>query len=85
MGKFIVLQEASRGKRGTSEMKLAEFVVGLVGGMATYYVATFLLDQWITGTTVSDNILKMVVPIAIAAGTVLAVLVHMFITPGDKK
>jgi hypothetical protein len=66
-------------------MKLAEFVVGLVGGLATYIVATFLLDQWITGTTVSDNILKMVVPIAIAAGTVIGVLIHMFTTPGGKQ
>ena len=67
-------------------IRLAEFITGLVGGMAAYYIASFLLDMWITGTSVSDNILKMLVPIAIAAGCVIGVLVHMFVSsPGGRK
>ena len=66
-------------------IRLAEFVAGLVGGMVAYIVGTSLLDEWIVGTTVSDNILKTMIPIGIATGIVIGVLVHMFRSPGGGR
>lgn len=66
-------------------IKFAEFVAGLVGGMVAYIVGTFMLDQLITGTAVGDNVLKTLVPIAIGAGIVIGVMVHMFRSPGGGR
>jgi hypothetical protein len=52
----------------------------VVGGLVAYVVSALLITAFITGTTSSDNLIETVVPIVIAAGVVIAIVVASFKT-----
>jgi hypothetical protein len=52
----------------------------VVGGLVAYVVSALLITAFITGTTSADNLIETVVPIVIAAGVVIAIVVASFKT-----
>lgn len=54
----------------------------VIGGLVAYVVSALLISAFITGTTDSDNLIQTVLPIVIAAGVVIAVVVASFKTNG---
>lgn len=52
----------------------------VIGGLVAYVVSALLIAGFITGTTDSDNLITTVVPIVIAAGVVIGIVVASFRT-----
>jgi hypothetical protein len=52
----------------------------VIGGLVAYVVSALLITAFITGTTDSDNLIQTVVPIVIAAGVVIGIVVASFKT-----
>lgn len=57
-------------------MNLTEIGLGIVGTLIAYIVSVNMVDRLITGTTMGDEILTMLIPIAIGAGGVLLILIR---------
>ena len=52
----------------------------VIGGLVAYVVSALLITAFVTGTTASDNLISSIVPIVIAAGVVIAIVVGSFKT-----
>lgn len=50
----------------------------VVGGLLAYIISSLLITALVTGTSSADNLIQTVLPIVIAAGAVVGVIVASF-------
>lgn len=50
----------------------------VIGGLVAYVVSALLITAFVTGTASSDNLIRTVLPIVIAAAVVIGVVVQSF-------